>query len=158
MSCLKLCLYGIRICGFHARKESITGRRYDIKTQRKARALVLYVISELASLTSRSEPIKSRTSSGPPCLGESPVHHCIPRYVVALVGLDQEVQPDIVEPREEVESVPGALGGRLLSRADLSENISEVRKYFITLIVRSPAAPRGHQGRAWRRGKGWRRW
>ena len=60
-----------------------------------------------------------------------PVHHGLPRDVVALVGLDLEVQPDIVEPREEVESVPGALSGGLLAGADLSENISEVRKYFI---------------------------
>ena len=66
----------------------------------------------------------SRTSSGALCLGESPVHHGVARDVVALVGLDQEVQPDIVEPREEVESVPGALSGRLLAGADLSENIS----------------------------------
>ena len=56
-------------------------------------------------------------------LGEGPVHHGLPRDVVALVGLDLEVQPDIVEPREEVESVPGALSGRLLSRTDLLENI-----------------------------------
>ena len=52
-------------------------------------------------------------------LGESPEHHGIPGYVVALVGLDQEVQPDIVEARKEVESVPGTLSGRLLARGDL---------------------------------------
>ena len=56
-------------------------------------------------------------------LGESSEHHGIPGYVVALVGLDLEVQPDIVEPREEVKSVPGALNRRLLSRTDLLENI-----------------------------------
>ena len=52
-------------------------------------------------------------------LGESPVHHGVPRDVVALVGLDQEVQPDIVEARKEVESVPGTLSGSLLARTDL---------------------------------------
>ena len=59
-------------------------------------------------------------------LGESPEHDGLSRDVVAPVGLDQEVQSDIVETREEVERVPGALSGSLLARADLSENISEV--------------------------------
>ena len=64
-------------------------------------------------------------------VAHGPVHHGLPRDVVAPVGLDQEVQSDIVEAREEVESVPGTLSGGLLAGADLSENISEVRKYFI---------------------------
>ena len=61
-----------------------------------------------------------------------PVHHGLPRDVVAPVGVEPEGGPDIVEPREEVESVPGALSGRLLAGADLQkifqkfENISEV--------------------------------
>ena len=55
-----------------------------------------------------------------------PVHHGLPRDVVAPVGVQPEGGPDIVEAREEVESVPGTLSGRLLARADLSENISEV--------------------------------
>ena len=52
-------------------------------------------------------------------LGESPVHHGVPRDVVALVSLDQEVQPDIMESRQEVESVPGPLTGSILAWTDL---------------------------------------
>ena len=63
-------------------------------------------------------------------VAHGPVHHGLARDVVAPVGVDSEGGPDIVEPREEVESVPGTLSGGLLAGADLSENISEVRKYF----------------------------
>ena len=52
-------------------------------------------------------------------LGESSEHHGIPGYVVALIGLDLEVQSNIMEAREEVESVPGTLSGRLLAWGDL---------------------------------------
>ena len=65
-------------------------------------------------------------------LGESPVHHGLSGDVVAPVGLNEILQSDIVETREEVESVPGTLSGRLLAGADLSENISELRKYCRT--------------------------
>ena len=42
-------------------------------------------------------------------LGESPEHHGLPWDVVAPAG--QEVQSDLVEAREEVESEPGTLSG-----------------------------------------------
>ena len=48
-----------------------------------------------------------------------PVHHGLPRDVVAPVGVEPEGGPDIVEAWEEVESVPGTLSGRLLARDDL---------------------------------------
>ena len=48
-----------------------------------------------------------------------PVHHGLPRDVVAPVGVKSEGDPDIVEPREEVESVPGTLSGGLLAGTDL---------------------------------------
>ena len=44
-------------------------------------------------------------------LGESPEHHGLPWDVVGPVGLHQEVQSDLVEAREEVESEPGTLSG-----------------------------------------------
>ena len=42
-------------------------------------------------------------------LGEGPEHHGLPWDVVAPVGLHQEVQCDLVEAREEVESESGTL-------------------------------------------------
>ena len=51
-------------------------------------------------------------------LGESSVHHGIPRDVVAPVGVDEVLQSNIMEAREEVESVPGTLGGSLLPRTN----------------------------------------
>ena len=44
-------------------------------------------------------------------IGESPEHHGLPWDLVASVGLHQEVQSDLVEAREEVESEPGTLSG-----------------------------------------------
>ena len=44
-------------------------------------------------------------------LGEGPVHHGVPGDVVAPVGVDEEVQPDVVYPGEEVEGVPGSHWG-----------------------------------------------
>ena len=44
-------------------------------------------------------------------LGESLEHHGLSWYLVAPVGLHQEVQSDLVEAREEVESEPGTLSG-----------------------------------------------
>ena len=44
-------------------------------------------------------------------LGEIPEHHGLPWDVEAPVGLHQEVQSDLVEAREEVESEPGTLSG-----------------------------------------------
>ena len=52
-------------------------------------------------------------------LGESAVHHGVPRDVVAPVGVDEKLQPDVVETRQEVESVPGPLTGNVLARTDL---------------------------------------
>ena len=52
-------------------------------------------------------------------LGECPVHHGVPGYVIAPVGVDKELQPDVVQAREEVESVPGPLTGSLLTWTDL---------------------------------------
>ena len=44
-------------------------------------------------------------------LGEGPVHDGVPWDVVAPVGVDEEGQPDVVYPGEEVEGVPGSLTG-----------------------------------------------
>ena len=52
-------------------------------------------------------------------LRQSPVHHGVPGDVVAPVGVDEKLQPDVVETREEVESVPGPLTGSLLARTEL---------------------------------------
>ena len=55
-------------------------------------------------------------------LGESPVHHGVPGDVVALVGVYEELQPDIMKTREEVESVPGSFTWSLLTRSDLEDS------------------------------------
>ena len=35
-------------------------------------------------------------------LGECPVHHGVPGYVIAPVGVDKEFQADIMEPWQEI--------------------------------------------------------
>ena len=52
-------------------------------------------------------------------LGESAVHHGVPWNVVAPVGVDEKLQPDVVETSQEVESVPGPLTGSILAWTDL---------------------------------------
>ena len=55
-------------------------------------------------------------------LRQSPVHHGVPGDVVAPVCVESEGQPDVVETRQEVESVPGSLSGSLLAGTDLEHS------------------------------------
>ena len=51
--------------------------------------------------------------------GEGPEDDGVARDVVTPVCLQPVVYPDIMEARQEVESVPGTISGRLLARTNL---------------------------------------